>query len=137
MPTHIRLFKRSLLQQANILVSRPQQKPMYCTLTVPILHIPVSCANPVSNDKDIRPVAYILRYLCSTKQKLAVQLKKKPAYAVLKSIQRFDYYVRGAQCTLRCDHMPLEPLLTGSMKIAKLDRWVQCCFKSMISHLST
>ena len=27
------------------------------------------------------------------------------------------------QCTLRCDHKPLETFLSGGMKIAKLDRW--------------
>ena len=49
---------------------------------------------------------------------------KKEAYAVLKSVQRFDYYLRGAKCTLRCDHKPLEPFLSRGMKIAKLNRWV-------------
>ena len=27
------------------------------------------------------------------------------------------------QCTLRCDHKPLEPFLSRGMKIAKWDRW--------------
>ena len=27
------------------------------------------------------------------------------------------------QCTLQCDHKPLEPFLSVGMKIAKLDRW--------------
>ena len=27
------------------------------------------------------------------------------------------------QCTLRCDHKPLEPFLSRGMEIAKLDRW--------------
>ena len=48
---------------------------------------------------------------------------EKEAYMVLKSVQRFDYYLRGVQCTLRCDHKPLEPFLSRGMKIAKLDRW--------------
>ena len=42
---------------------------------------------------------------------------------MLKSVQRFDYYLRGVQCTLRCDQKPLEPFLPRGMKIAKLDRW--------------
>ena len=29
------------------------------------------------------------------------------------------------QCTLRCDHKPLEPSLSRGMKIAKLDRWAK------------
>ena len=48
---------------------------------------------------------------------------EKEAYTVLKSTQRFDYYLRGAKCTLRCNHKPLEPFLPRGMKIAKLDRW--------------
>ena len=53
---------------------------------------------PQSNDKDIRPVTYFSgtfraqnKCWCAT---------KKEAYAVLKSVQRFDYYLRGAKCTL-------------------------------------
>ena len=38
-------------------------------------------------------------------------------------MQRFDYYLRGTQCTLRCDHKLLESFLTRGMQIAKLDRW--------------
>ena len=48
---------------------------------------------------------------------------KKEAYAMLKSIQRFDYYLRGVRCTLRCNHKPLEPFLSSGIKIVKLDRW--------------
>ena len=43
---------------------------------------------------------------------------------MLKSVQRFDYYLQGTKCTLRCDHKLLEPFLSRGMKIAKLDRWV-------------
>ena len=48
---------------------------------------------------------------------------EKEAYTVLKSIQMFDYYLRGAQnVAFRCDHKPLEPFLSRGMKIVKLDR---------------
>ena len=47
----------------------------------------------------------------------------KENFAVLKGVQRFEYYLRGVQCPLRCDHKPLEPFLSRGMKIAKLDRW--------------
>ena len=50
-------------------------------------------------------------------------MTEKEAYALLKSMQHFDYYLQGAKCTLCCDHKPLEPFLTRGMKIAKLDRW--------------
>ena len=77
---------------------------------------------PISNDKDIRPVAYFSGTF--TAQNRSWCAIKKEAYAVLKSVQRFDYYLRGTKCTLQCDHKPLEPFLTRGMKIAKLDRWV-------------
>ena len=50
-------------------------------------------------------------------------ITEKEADAVLESMQSFDYYLRGENCTLRCNHKPLEPFLTRGMKIAKLDRW--------------
>ena len=77
---------------------------------------------PISNDQDIRPVAYFSGTF--TAQNRSWCATKKEAYAVLKSIQRFDYYLRGTKCTLHCDYKPLEPFLTRGMKIAKLDRWV-------------
>ena len=48
---------------------------------------------------------------------------EKEAYAILKSMQCFNYYLQGMKCTLYCNHKPLEPFLTRGMKIAKLDRW--------------
>ena len=51
-------------------------------------------------------------------------MAEKEAYAVLKSMQYFNYYLQGVKCTLCCDHKPLEPFLTRGRKIAKLDRWV-------------
>ena len=43
-------------------------------------------------------------------------------YAILKSVQHFDY-LQCMKCTLHCNHKPLEPFLSRGMKIAKLDRW--------------
>ena len=77
---------------------------------------------PVSNDKDIRPVAYFSGTF--TAQNKSWCAAEKEAYAVLKSIQQFDYYIGCTKCILRCDHKLLEPFLTRGMKIAKLDRWV-------------
>ena len=77
---------------------------------------------PVNNDHDIRPVAYFSGTF--TAQNRSWCATEKEAYAVLKSMQCFNYYLRGAKCTFRCDHKPLEPFLTRGMKIAKLDRWV-------------
>ena len=73
------------------------------------------------NINDIRPIAYFSGTF--TAQKKSWCATEKEAYAVLKTVQRFDYYLRDTQCTLRCGHNPLEPFLSRGMKIAKLDRW--------------
>ena len=74
-----------------------------------------------NNDNDIRPVAYFSGTF--TAQNKSWCATKKEAYAVLKSVPRFDYYLRDTKCTLRCDHKPLEPFLSRGTKILKLDRW--------------
>ena len=63
----------------------------------------------------------IFRHLHSTNKSWCAT--EKGAYAVLKSMECFDYYLQGANCTFCCDHKPLEPFLTRGLKIAKLDRW--------------
>ena len=74
-----------------------------------------------SNDSDIRPVAYFSGTY--TAQNKSWCVTEKETYAMLKSVQRFNYYLRGTKCTLRHDHKPLEPFLSRGMKIAKFDRW--------------
>ena len=76
---------------------------------------------PISNDKDIRSVTHFSGTF--TAQNKSWHATEKESYAVLKSVQRFNYYLRGTKCTLQCNHKPLELFLTRGMKIAKLDRW--------------
>ena len=76
---------------------------------------------PVDNNQDIRPVAYFSGTF--TAQNKSWCATEKEAYAVLKSVQHFDYYLQSTKCSLHCNHKPLEPFLTRGMKIAKLDRW--------------
>ena len=99
---------------------RPQQNYILYTDTSKNAYSCVLC-QPVSNNKDIRPVANFSGTF--TAQNKIWCATKKGAYTVPKSIQRFDYYLRGIKCTLRCDHKPMEPFLTRGMKMAKLDRW--------------
>ena len=77
---------------------------------------------PVDNNQYIRPVAYFSGTF--TAQNRSWYATENEVYAVLKSMQFFNYYFQGAKCTLYCDHKPLEPFPTRHMKIAKLDRWV-------------
>ena len=39
------------------------------------------------------------------------------------SVLKFILYLRGTQCILCCDHKPLEPILSCTMKIPKLNCW--------------
>ena len=73
----------------------------------------------VDNNQDIRPVAYFSGTFTAQNR----SWYEKEGYAVLKSMQHFDYYLQGTECTLHCNHKPLEPFLTRGMKIVKLDRW--------------
>ena len=76
---------------------------------------------PVDCNQNIRPVAYFSGTF--TAQNKSWCATEKEAYAVLKRMQHFDYYLQGVKCTLHCNHKPREPFLTRGMKIAKLDRW--------------
>ena len=76
---------------------------------------------PVDSDWGITPVAYFSGTF--TAQNRSWCATEKEAYAVLKSMQHFDYYLQGTKYTLHSDHKPLEPFLSRGMKIAKLDRW--------------
>ena len=76
---------------------------------------------PIDSEQDIRPVAYFSGTF--TVQNKSWCTTEKEAYAMLKSMQYFHYYLQGAKYTLRCDHKLLELFLTRAMKIAKLDRW--------------
>ena len=76
--------------------------------------------HPQDNDNDIRPVAYFSGTF--TAQNKSWCATEKEAYTMSKSIQRFNYYLRGVRCTLRCNHKLLESFLSRGMKTAKLDR---------------
>ena len=73
---------------------------------------------PQNNDNDIRPVAYFSGTF--TAQNKSWCATEKEAYAMLKSVQRFDYYLRGAKCTLRCNHKSLEPFLSRGIKYSEI-----------------
>ena len=94
---------------------------MFYIQMLPIMHTLVFLCQLQDNDNDIRPVAYFSGTF--TYQNKSWCATEKEAYVILKSIQRFDYYLRGMRCTLRCNHKPLEPFLSRGMKIVKLDRW--------------
>ena len=63
---------------------------------------------PIDREQDIRPVAYFSgTFTVHNKSWCAM---KKEAYAMLKSMQCFNYYLRGTKCTLQCNHKLLETI---------------------------
>ena len=120
MPTHVRLFKRSILQQTNIAIFQIPTNPcVLYTYASNNAYSGVLC-QPLVTTKILGQL-HIFQVHLQHKTKVGVQ--QKEAYTVLKSVQRFDNYLSGAKCTLQCHHKPLEPFLTRGMKITKLDRW--------------
>ena len=76
MPTHIRLFKRIILQQINMQFPDPNKPYVWYTDASNKAYSGVLC-QPISNNQDIRPVAYFSgtftsqnRSWCATKKKL-------------------------------------------------------------------
>ena len=67
---------------------------------------------PQDNENDIIPVAHFSGTFTAQNKSWFATEEEEEAYTVLKSVQRFYYYLRGTQCTLRCDHKPLEPFLS-------------------------
>ena len=47
----------------------------------------------------------------------------KECYAVYRSVNKFSFYLTGAECTLYCDHKLLAPFLMTGMKSKTVDRW--------------
>ena len=74
-----------------------------------------------NNHEDLRPIAYTSSSFSLVQQCWCANWKE--CYAIYQSILKFDFYLQGSICTLRCDHKSLEHFLMSGMKIQKLDRW--------------
>ena len=120
MSSHIRLLKRNFCSKPILQFPDPNKDYILYTDASSNAYSGVLCQLQ-DNKNYIKLIAYFSGTF--TAQNKCWCATEKEALAVLKSVQRFDYYLRGAQCTLRCGHKPLEPFLSRDMEIAKLDRW--------------
>ena len=84
-------YLKEILCNKPILQFPDPKKHMYCIQTHLIMHIQVSFANHLTMTQDIRPVAYFSGTF--TAQNRSWCATEKEAYAVLKSVQHFDYYL--------------------------------------------
>ena len=71
--------------------------------------------------EELAPVAYFSGNFNKTQIKL--NITKKEAYAIYKSVKEFAFYITGAKTMVFSDHKPLKNFFEGGMNITKLDRW--------------
>ena len=74
----------------------------------------------VDSLEDLRPVAFMSFSFSEMQQRWSEP--EKEAYAVYQSTLKFDVYLRGANCVLCCNHIPLEQFQSEGIKIPKLNR---------------
>ena len=68
------------------------------------------------------PIAYTSGSFSDMQQRWSAT--EKEAIEVYQLVLKFNFYLRGAQCILHCDHKPMESVLSCGMKIPKLDHWL-------------
>ena len=117
--------------------------PMYHTaflhlkeaiIQAPILHYPVpnkkyivytdasddTCRAKLSQEHDGMefPVAFLSHTFTETQRKWSTT--KQVAYGVYYAITKWNYYLQGANITVKNDHKPLTQFLNGKMQITRL-----------------
>ena len=98
MPTGIRILKKEIFCNKPLLqFPDPNKSYILYSDASNNAYSGVLC-QPVNNDQDIRPVAYFSGTFTAQNQSWCAT--EKEAYAVLKSVQCFDYYLQGVKCTL-------------------------------------
>ena len=70
---------------------------------------------------DLRPIVYISGLLSNRQQRWSAT--KTEALSVYQFVLKFEFYLRGTECTFHCHHKQLEPFLSKGIKIPKLNRW--------------
>ena len=90
MPTSIRIFKKIFYNKPLLQFPDPNKPYILYTDASNNVFSGVLC-QPVDNDQDIRPVAHLSGTF--TAQNRSWCATEKEAYAVLKSMQCFDYFL--------------------------------------------
>ena len=72
-------------------------------------------------ETNLTPIAYFSGSFGRTQQ--LWNTTQNECYAVYQSIQKFAFYLTGANCMLHCDHKPLVPFFTMGMSSPLIDRW--------------
>ena len=75
----------------------------------------------VDEPDDLRLIAYISGSFSDMQQRWSASWKG--SFEVYQSVLKFDLYLRGAECTLCCEHKQLESFLSKGMEILNLDQW--------------
>ena len=76
--------------------------------------------NQPGAEVNLIPIAYFSGMFGRTQQ--LWNTTQKECYAVLRSVQKFTFYLAGSKCMLYCDHKPLAPLFTMGMS-SQVSAW--------------
>ena len=67
------------------------------------------------------PVAFLLHTFTDTQRRWSTP--EQEAYGIYFTIKKWNYYLQGADITVRNDHKPLAQFLNGKNKNTKINRW--------------
>ena len=76
---------------------------------------------PVPGIPEEVPIYFLSHKLTSTQQKWPVI--EKEAFAIVYALQKLDYYLNGAQFTIKTDHKPLKYLFNADWANKKIQQW--------------
>ena len=76
---------------------------------------------PVPGIPEEIPIYFLSPKLNSTQQRWPVI--EKEAYAIVYALQKLDYYLNGAQFTIKTDHKPLKYLFKADWTNKKIQQW--------------
>ena len=68
-----------------------------------------------------RPVAFMSKKFTATQTRYSVI--EREALAVIMALKKWDYWLYAAAILLRCDHSPLQYVISGACNSSKLTRW--------------
>ena len=82
-----------------------------------------ACGAQLSQEHDGTefPIAFLLHTFTETQRKWSTT--KQEAYGVYYAITKWNYYLQGANITVKNDHKPLAQFLNGKNANNKINRW--------------
>jgi hypothetical protein len=111
---------KRLLSHPQTLASPCYDRPFYIFVDASLLACAASL-NQSDDDDNYRPIAFVSKKFSPAETRYSCI--EREAYAVVFAMQKFDLIIFGSKIILFSDHNPLQYIVTGSVKSAKLTRW--------------